>query len=1070
MRAPQAAAVLLSFLSLGLFAQESTFNVTASVRDGDGNAPRDLKPSDVQVFEGGVEIPVVAVKPATDRSILIYVDLDLTSKDTLVAATRALAADAARLTTIGPVSVAVAKPEGEWVARGLTDPQALAKALTTLEALDAKDSITAWRKEVPWGLVREKAAQAIAVEADIAAAFRQRFTRFLAGAPRREVSAVILVSDCSDLDGLTYYAPIMRHLDEAKELRDVVMPKEQRAHEEFASKVAAGGWTVIALSEHPHGSIVALADDTGGRAGHVSELPATLASLNDRVRLTVKVPRALDAVVRPIKLSPRRAGLTVQASRWASAYTTEDEAATRALELLKSGGKGELPMVARVQLGEGEDRSRRATGGLEVRLGIDALGAQRAQLDRTKLRVSIAVASEKTPENVIHHLIDNYDLTNLQRVLFTSQLQIDPVVRRMTIVIEELSTRKWGTASIEIPPWPGERLFASAGYDAEKALIIAEDAPPESDGLTWMTWQEGLARARAEKKLVFVRIDSPLVCFNCESPNPRIYRHDAFRRMMETTYVPVRIDRDLAKTIGAKEYVSVADSWGRVRFSWEPKTAIDLASRLSIVKPFIAPLIAAGDLMQANPDSADAYFLVGWSYLQIADLIPARAAYTKARLLAQKQSNGPLLERIDTHLAVIDARTGHRDKARPALESIVANAKSDLNATEALLVLGHVYRADGDAVKSADAFSRAAARAPKGSDLESTALALTGADLAPVVAGADGTTTILKPAQLIRPRGTIVAGRVELQTLIRDARVNEVRFFVDGKALTTDQTPPFTARAALDAAPRPHVFRIEAYASDGRLLGDDTLRVNERHDELAIRIVSPREGNVDGKTRVELDVKRPAQARLARVELYWNEARLATLRQAPFVADVTLPKESGYVRAVAVLADGRSAEDAVSLNVGGYAVEIDVALTEIYARVTDAKGQPITNLTKNDFTVMDQGERREVTRAQYLDRPPLLIGLAVDTSGSMANVIFDMQTAAQSFLRNAFESDARAFLIGFDQAPRLVHETTNDLTALTSQIEEMRVQGSTTVLYDAIMFALLQFEGTEGKKVLVVVS
>ncbi|HEX7807244.1 MAG TPA: VWA domain-containing protein, partial [Thermoanaerobaculia bacterium] len=64
----------------------------------------------------------------------------------------------------------------------------------------------------------------------------------------------------------------------------------------------------------------------------------------------------------------------------------------------------------------------------------------------------------------------------------------------------------------------------------------------------------------------------------------------------------------------------------------------------------------------------------------------------------------------------------------------------------------------------------------------------------------------------------------------------------------------------------------------------------------------------------------------------------------------------------------------------------------------------------------------------------------------------------------------RSFLIAFDESPRLVNETTNDLPMLMSRIEEMRVQGGTTVLYDAIMFALLQFEGTSGKKALVVVS
>lgn len=1064
----------------------------------------------------GEAAPAVAPAEQVDRNVVIYVDLELSNHATMLDALRGLEKQAAHVISLGAVDIVITNPEVQWMARGITDAQTLVAELQKIEKLPAHDRLTEHRRSVlsemqmrtppgsPLKMKIYEARRAIGAEEEIVTRFHHRMTRVLSAVPRRSLNAMFLISDGFDLDPMEFYAEFVEEPEQIMHLRNAWAAKTGRLHDEFARSLASAGWTITSLSGgmipdfrgaasesgsgklsafvqnlagsapnfmgHRRDALLAIADATGGRlASAPPEFADAIAAMGDRVRITYQVPRVPDAKPRKVEVRVRREGVKASTTRWVSSSTPEVTASARALEQLRGSGEGELPVAVRIQLDANADRRRRAAASLEVRMGLEPLGALRQQLTSATVRVTIAVESESAPSNVLHQTIDNYDLTKLQRILFTAPMNLDPDVRRIAVGMEELSSGMWGGTSVELPAAARGKTFASGNWDEAKTTLVAEDEPQESDGIAWMSWDDALTRAKAENKLIFIKIDFPAVCFGCDAPNPRVYRHPALRRHLEATYVPVRVGRNQAKKIGLTRYSGIADPWGRIRYQWEPKTAMELVSRLSNVAPYAGSLVEAGATQNTNPGSALAQFAIAYAYLQ-TDLEGATEAYTKARELAEKEGNEVLRERAETHLALVDARAERRDKAKEALERIIATAKIDVNIAEALLVLGHLRKLEGDAVGAADAFSKAAARAPKGSELQLAALAQTGKDFAPVVMGADGATRLLKPIQLIRPRGAVIAGRVQLQTLVRDARVDRVRFYLDDKLVETDAKPPFTATVELEATPRPHTFRIEADGRDRKLLGDDTLRVNERHDELVMKIVTPRGGTATGKTRVELDVQRPPQVALDRIDLYWNEAKLATLRQPPFVANVNFSGKAGYIRAVAVLDDGRTAEDVVTLNSAGYTEAIDVAVAELYARVVDGKGKPITTLTKDDFTVLDNGVPQEIVRAEYVDRPPLLIGVALDRSPSMNEEILDVHATAQDFLRNAFASDARAFVIGFDEAPQLIHETSNDLDALTQRIDGMRPMGRSTALFDALMFALLQFEGTSGKKALVIVS
>ena len=128
------------------------------------------------------------------------------------------------------------------------------------------------------------------------------------------------------------------------------------------------------------------------------------------------------------------------------------------------------------------------------------------------------------------------------------------------------------------------------------------------------------------------------------------------------------------------------------------------------------------------------------------------------------------------------------------------------------------------------------------------------------------------------------------------------------------------------------------------------------------------------------------RASVERVELYLGDARVATLYQPPYAQPLVLPEDAqtGYVRAVAYLADGTSAEDLVLLNVQAAAMDkMDVRFVELYANVVDGWRTARGELGAGDLQVFEDGLRQSVQRVERVDNTPLRLVTLIDNSASM---------------------------------------------------------------------------------------
>jgi VWFA-related protein len=140
--------------------------------------------------------------------------------------------------------------------------------------------------------------------------------------------------------------------------------------------------------------------------------------------------------------------------------------------------------------------------------------------------------------------------------------------------------------------------------------------------------------------------------------------------------------------------------------------------------------------------------------------------------------------------------------------------------------------------------------------------------------------------------------------------------------------------------------------------------------------------------------------------------------------------------------------------------------------VKDAAGEHISNLSKDNFRVYEDGKLQTITHFAS-DDVPVTVGLVIDTSGSMRAKYSEVVTAARAFIGASNRRD-EIFVVNFgDRVSSGLPDNipfTDDLNTLRAALSKTAPAGR-TALYDAIVFSLHHLEkGKCDKKTLMLVS
>ncbi len=152
-----------------------------------------------------------------------------------------------------------------------------------------------------------------------------------------------------------------------------------------------------------------------------------------------------------------------------------------------------------------------------------------------------------------------------------------------------------------------------------------------------------------------------------------------------------------------------------------------------------------------------------------------------------------------------------------------------------------------------------------------------------------------------------------------------------------------------------------------------------------------------------------------------------------------------------------------------YRVSVD--LINVFCSVWDKNTNSfVTNLTREDFTVLEDEQKQEIRNFSRETNLPLTLALLIDTSQSVSPKLKFEQDAATNFFHSVLRDKDRAMLVEFDSGVTLVQDFTSDPNKMAAQIKTLRAAGG-TALYDAIYLSCDEKLIREiGRKALVILS
>ena len=184
--------------------------------------------------------------------------------------------------------------------------------------------------------------------------------------------------------------------------------------------------------------------------------------------------------------------------------------------------------------------------------------------------------------------------------------------------------------------------------------------------------------------------------------------------------------------------------------------------------------------------------------------------------------------------------------------------------------------------------------------------------------------------------------------------------------------------------------------------------------------------------------------------------RLARGLAVPTVA-LAVAISSGGTRGVAFLAQGASgAQEKPQIFKAG------VDVVSLNVTVVDGQNRYVTDVTEQEFSVFEDGQKQELT---FFNRTslPIALSLLIDTSASMETRLPIAQEAAVGFARRLRSQDL-AQIVDFDSRVEIAQGFTNSVPDLEKAIRATAAGGSTS-LHNALYISLKELAKIKAKSV-----
>jgi VWFA-related protein len=144
---------------------------------------------------------------------------------------------------------------------------------------------------------------------------------------------------------------------------------------------------------------------------------------------------------------------------------------------------------------------------------------------------------------------------------------------------------------------------------------------------------------------------------------------------------------------------------------------------------------------------------------------------------------------------------------------------------------------------------------------------------------------------------------------------------------------------------------------------------------------------------------------------------------------------------------------------------VESRLVQVYASIFDKRGNPLPNLTRDRFAVLDAGTPQPLAVFEGAD-DMLSCALLLDTTGSMADYLPALKTAVLHFVDDLREEEAIA-VYTFNRTLNVAQKFTTDKKLVKQAVMRTSAAGGTR-LFDSVAHVSRDLEARPGKKALVV--
>jgi len=168
-------------------------------------------------------------------------------------------------------------------------------------------------------------------------------------------------------------------------------------------------------------------------------------------------------------------------------------------------------------------------------------------------------------------------------------------------------------------------------------------------------------------------------------------------------------------------------------------------------------------------------------------------------------------------------------------------------------------------------------------------------------------------------------------------------------------------------------------------------------------------------------------------------------------------------------------------------IRVEVNLVNLFATVRDKHKAIVTDLTKDDFQVYEDGQQQEITYFSAESNLPITLGMLIDTSGSEYYMLSAEKDAASRFLGRVLRKGDLAMVMTFDTDVDLLADFTDDRGMLNRAINRAQINAPSggmiaqgplptsgtggTNFYDAVYLAAHDKLSDEaGRKAIVVLT